>query len=302
MEKVLLLSLAAAGLARAAVFSVADFGAKPDGTTDSTAAIETAIDRAAAAAKHPEERERIARMRFPLEQLDEFLRFRELQFAFKFGEAKEVFDGMIAKRSAAAAEGGGWVTASAAGMLKRFLADSVEASAKYSSAPYSIVRKLPDAMPSAIDPWDGGEAMGYADPAIDDANWFSTKTYSTPWSLQGLSGGTPLWYRTRLGKLPKGPVGLLIGGSAAPVRVYLNGQFVGDGRGFAKPLAFDLTDFAEPEGENLLAVQIKRGGGEIGVGGIIYPSFVFTGPRLAERAPKPDTSTILLPGGAVRRK
>ena len=33
--------------------------------------------------------------------------------------------------------------------------------------------------------------------------------------------------------------------------------------------------------------------------GLLYPSFLFTGPRLPERAPKCDKVERLLPGGAV---
>jgi hypothetical protein len=77
---------------------------------------------------------------------------------------------------------------------------------------------------------------------------------------------------------------------------------VGEGRGFAKPMAFDLTGFVKPGKGNFLAIQIQRsGGGDIGVGGMFYPSFIFAGPRLKERAPKFDESIRYLPGGAIER-
>ena len=49
------------------------------------------------------------------------------------------------------------------------------------------------------------------------------------------------------------------------------------------------------------STDVNIRGGEIGTGGMIYPSFVFAGPRLAERAPKADESIRLLPGGAIQK-
>ncbi len=146
--------------------------------------------------------------------------------------------------------------------------------------------------------------MGYADPEVNDAGWLKTKTYSTPWSVQGLSGfvSGSAWYRVRLPEMPDGPVGLLIGGCDNLARVYVNGGYVGEGRGFAKPMAFDLTDFLKPGAGNFLAIQVQRNGNsEIGTGGLLYPSFLFTGPRLETRAPTVDDSIRLLPGGAVEK-
>ena len=260
--------------------------------------------RAMEAAKRPEEKSRIAHMRFPLDQLGEFLRLRELQFAFRFAEAEKLLGDILAARRAAFEEGGGWVAGGAVRMVKRFFEESIVESAKYSQSPYRIVAKLPDALATAFDPWNSGVEMGYHDPAINDSLWGTTRTFSIPWSSQGLSGGLSgsVWYRMRLSGLGKDPVGLLVGGCDSLVRVYLNGGYVGEGRGFAKPMAFDLTDFVKPGDENLLAIQVQRGGGgDIGTGGLMYPSFVFSGPRLAERAPKIDDSIRLLPGGAIEK-
>ena len=261
--------------------------------------------KAADAAALPAERDRIAHMRFPLAQLGDFLELRRLQFAFRFAEADSLLKRMIGEREAAMKEPGQqWVGGGAVKMLKRFFAEPVEQSALYSSPPYRCVYDLPDELPTGFDACNGGAEMGYADPDENDSAWTKTKTYSTPWSEQGLSGGmvASVWYRVRLPKLPDGPVGLLIGGCDSLARVYANGGYVGEGRGFSRPMVFDLTDFLKPGAGNMLAIQIQRdGGSELGTGGVIYPSFLFAGPRLKERAPKSDDSIRLLPGGAIEK-
>ena len=260
--------------------------------------------KAEAAAALPAERSRIAHMRFPLDQLGDFLRFREMQFAFRFKDADDLLKRMVESRRKVFNEHGQWICAGATGMLERFLAGPIAESVRYSSAPYRRVFDLPDALATAFDPYNSGADMGYADPDVDDTGWAKTKTYSVPWSVQGLSGYVTgsVWYRVRLPKMPDGAVGLLIGGCDSVARVYVNGGYVGEGRGFAKPMAFDLTDFLKPGEGNALAVQVQRhGDSEIGTGGLIYPSFVFTGPRLAARAPKADGGVRLLPGGVVEK-
>ena len=263
------------------------------------------FDKAFAAAKLPAERDRITHMRFPLDQLGDFLELRRLQFAFRFTEANVLLKRMIAAREEALNEPGQhWVGVGAVKMLQRFFTEPVEQLAHYSSAPYRRVYDLPDELPTAFDPYCGGIEMGYADPGVNDSAWMKTKTYSTPWSAQGLSGCIvdSVWYRVRLPELPEGPTGFLLGGCNSIARVYVNGEYVGEGRGFTKPMAFDLTDFLKSGDGNLLAIQVQRSGSsELGVGGIIYPSFLFTGPRLKERAPKFDDSIRMLPGGAIER-
>jgi hypothetical protein len=265
----------------------------------------TLFDQAAATAVLDVEKERIANMRLPLDHLGVFLDLREHQFAFRFGEAKKLLDRMIAERLAARAKiGQQWVTGGAVSMLKRFFEESINESHRYSSAPYRLVYGLPDTLVTVFDPYNSGSSMGFAEAAVNDANWLKTKTYSMPWSAQGLSSVSTgsVWYRVKLPEMPDEPLGLMIGGCNSLARIYVNGEYVGEGRGFAKPMAFDLTGFIKPGKGNFLAIQVQRsGGGDIGVGGMIYPSFIFAGPRLKERAPKFDESIRYLPGGAIER-
>ena len=262
------------------------------------------FDSAAAAAEGEAEKTRIAHMRFPLEELGRFLDLREKQFAFKFAEANDLLAKMMAARKAAYDEPGGWVGAGATNMLKRFFLAPLGESARLTTAPYALFFKIPDRLPTAFDPFDCGERMGFANPDLDESGWLKTATYSLPWSAQGLSSMSlgSVWYRVRLPEVPKEPLGLLIGGCDSRAKVYVNGVLVGEGRGFARPLPFDLTDVVRPGKDNLLAIQVLRSGlSEIGVGGLLYPSFLFTGPRLERRAPLFDETIRLLPGGVVEK-
>ena len=111
-----------------------------------------------------------------------------------------------------------------------------------------------------------------------------------------------MWYRFRFQRPVVGVgegLGLFIGGVEDEARVWLNGKEIGSsGRGFSRPFVFDLTDGLE-EGENLLAIQVVRNSkaNEIGLGGIIRPSFLFAGPRLLQKAPQRVREERILFGG-----
>ncbi len=262
------------------------------------------FDKAAAAAEGDAEKSRIAHARFPVEELGRFLDLREKQFAFRFGEANALLQSMMAARKAMFEEPGGWVGVGATNMLRRFFSTPLGESARLTTAPYALFFKIPDRLPTAFDPFDCGEQMGFANPDLDDSGWTKTATYSLPWSAQGLASMSlgSVWYRVKLPAPPEGPLGLLIGGCDSRAKVFVNGVLVGEGRGFATPLPFDLTDVVRPGQENLLAIQVmRRGLSELGVGGLLYPSFVFTGPRLERRAPLFDESIRLLPGGVIEK-
>ena len=68
------------------------------------------------------------------------------------------------------------------------------------------------------------------------------------------------------------------------MHVWCNGNYLGSGNGFPRPFVFDLTEHARPGEPNLVALQVIRHSmaNEVWLGGLIYPSFVFAGPRLEQ--------------------
>jgi hypothetical protein len=96
------------------------------------------------------------------------------------------------------------------------------------------------------------------------------------------------------------PISLFLGGFEDEARVWINGKVVGtSGQRFSQPVAFDLTDGINYDGENVVAIQFIRNSAanEIGLGGLMRPCFFFTGPRLETRAPAPMELRRILPGG-----
>jgi len=83
------------------------------------------------------------------------------------------------------------------------------------------------------------------------------------------------------------------------VHVWINGAYLGNGRGFPRPFVFDLTAHAQPGKENLIALQVIRRSmvNEVWLGGLVYPSFVFAGPQLEQVAPRREPLERVLPGG-----
>ena len=262
------------------------------------------FDAALAAAETEEEKERVRVARFPLDQLGKFLELRERQFAFDFTGALRLYEESVAKRAAMRDRHQALVNYGAVHMLRRFFENPLRESVKYTSSPYRMIFALPDEMTTVFDPWNRGADMGFARADVKDAGWLKTKTYSMPWSAQGLMSYAlgSVWYRVHLPEIKEETVGLLIGGGDSVVRVYVNGEYIGMGQGFAKPFAFDLTGSIHKGKGNFLAIQVeRRGNSELGTGGVIYPSFLFAGPQLKDRAPKMDSTVRLLPGGAVEK-
>ena len=267
------------------------------------------IDQAAAAAKTEADRTRIGFNRHSVETLQLYLAYYRATQEFDFPEVKRRFDALRAHWDQAYALNSDLVANEAPQYLQRFLAKFVAEGLQFSSAPYRIVARVPDELATRFDEKVIGHGDGYQydQPGTDDAGWAKTRTYSSNWAAQGLSAGHrvgAVWYRWRF-TLPadlKGqPVGLFAGGFEDEMRVWINGQLVGtSGRRFSNPAEFDLTDGLKPGAENVLALQVIRNSAanEIGLGGILRPCYLFTGPRLEQKAPGPQIDLRrVLPGG-----
>jgi len=188
-----------------------------------------------------------------------------------------------------------------------------ELAPKYSSGEYRQVLALPDELMTVIDPNGAGYAMRYQSPAIVDAGFISTKTYSLSWDKQGLGAMRrgAVWYRfhfTLPADVKDKPIGLMLGGYQDEARVWVNGKLVGTS-GETAPgktpgatsAAFDLTEGIDYGGKNLVAIQVVRLGDATTnrTGGLLRPSFLFTGPRLAQKANKPLELRRKLPNGEM---
>ena len=250
-----------------------------------------------------EDRFRIQIAELSINALDDFLSFKEAYNNFEFAKAKTYFDKVRSELNAATKNGKGYISTGGSGYLRKLHQDAVEASVKYSSAPYQIAYKIPNKLKTMFDQFNAGGLMGYYAPEINDKHFIETQTFKSTWDAQGLLGyrSGSAWYRIPFPKLDTKVAGLLVGGVDNIVRVWCNGKYIGMGRGFAQPFTFDLTGLLNENGDNLLVIQAqRRGNSEIGTGGIIYPCFIFTGPQLEKSAPDGKQKFRILPGGIVQ--
>jgi hypothetical protein len=258
-------------------------------------------------AKTDNDRTRIEYVASSVEALRLYLHYWNAANRFDFLAAKADYDAILAHWQKSYDLNTDIVANEAPAYLKRYIEQFITQGLKYSSGEYSIVERLPDAMPTIFDPNNVGFNLNYHRPEINDARFEKTKTSSSTWDAQGLTGLRTggVWYRhhfTLPANLKGKPIGLFLGGMEDEARVYLNGKLIGSsGIAFSKPAAFDLTDEVIYDAENLLAIDVVRNGNanEIGLGGLLRPSFVFTGPRLETKAPKPFENRRVLPGGEL---
>jgi len=273
------------------------------------AAAEKDFAEAKRLAQTPEEKTRVDFSASPIEMLKLWLDYHRATQEFDFNRVKQTYDAMHAEWKKWYDINSDLVANEAPSYLKRYLSQFVEQGQKYSTGEYKMIHRLPDALPTMFDPEVIGQDMRYQAPDFDDSQVLKTKTISSTWDNQGLTGlrTGAVWYRNRF-TLPaeaKGkPVGLFVGGVEDEVRVWLNGKVIGtSGRRFSFPSQFDLTDDIKAEGENVLALQVVRNSAanEIGIGGLMRPTFLFTGPRLERKAPLTINLPEALPGGGEIR-
>lgn len=263
------------------------------------------FDKAQNAADTDQNKKLVEYMRLPLRLLSLYLDYHDAITAFCFNEAVQKLEEMNALMEKYYSIDSNLVCKQGFHYLNnRILARPAKEAKKYSTGNYKIIFPLPDKMKTMLDPNMIGAQMGFQKTSINDSNFILTSTYSTTWDAQGLSGYRDgcVWYRQNFNvdkSLEGKPIGLIIGGVDDIVRVWINGKYIGMGRGYCMPFLFDLTDDIKYGQDNLLAFQVERNfkTTELGLGGIILPSFVFTGPRLEKKAPSNERLRRILSGG-----
>jgi hypothetical protein len=261
------------------------------------------INQAQAAAQEPYHKKMVAYFSHPLEMLELFHAYRQASRAFDFPTALKHIEAMLASFDACHEKNSQMVCRSGRMYLERLQKPAVEQGAKYATGDYRLVYPFPDALPTILDPDAMGQFMGLYHPARREDNLMTTRTYSTTWDAQGLGPYRrgAVWYRVRFAlpkAIPEPGIGLFIGAVEDEVHVWCNGDYLGSGNGFPRPFVFDLTGRARPGETNLVALQVIRRSmaNEVWLGGLVYPSFVFAGPRLEQVAPKQEPPRRVLPG------
>ena len=252
---------------------------------------------------NPQELERIRIAEISVNHLDNFLNFKAAFNNFEFASAKKLFEKMLEDLSVEIRKRQGFISPGGYSYLSRIHGPAVEEAAKYSSAPYTVLYKIPERLKTMLDQFNSGHLMGYYGQAINDRHYITTSTFKSTWDAQGLLGyrSGSAWYRIPFPKLNTKTAGLFIGGVDNIVRVWCNEKYIGMGRGFARPFTFDLTGLLNDKGSNLLVIQVQRkGNSEVGTGGILFPCYIFTGPQLEKSAPDGKLKFRMLPGGVIQ--
>ena len=239
--------------------------------------------------------------------LEDYLAWNKAMTLFEFASAVELGNAMQATYDKTLAANPHFTGREAGIYIQRLLMNSTREAAKFSTAPYRIIEKLPDELPTMFDPGSNGDRMNLFGNEINYSGWVKTKTYSSTWDAQGLAllRQGSVWYRTDFNvpaDLKSQGIGLLLSAFEDEARIWLNGKYIGtSGIKYPTPASFDLTDAVKFGEKNRLTIQVKRNSmaNEVGLGGILRPGFVFAGPRLVTEQKQDDVRRRVLPGGDV---
>jgi hypothetical protein len=257
-----------------------------------------------------EEKERIATVTYGFRSLELYLEWHRAMCRFAFPAANDFGNELQANYDQAARSNPHYVARSAGIYIQRLLMETTRESLKYASEPYRIVEPVPDLLPTLLDPSSQGERLNIFGTEINDSQWIRTRTFGSTWDAQGLGlcREGAVWYRHRF-RLPAGEnnegIGLLLGAFEDEARVWINGHYAGSsGIRYPKPAVFDLTDYVRPGEENILTIQIRRNSmaNELGLGGILRPGYVFSGPRVQAAAKDGGEDVRVLPGGDTEKR
>ncbi len=246
----------------------------------------TAFDKAEKLATTNQQKVLIRQQRHPWKQLKRYLAMRSEVQKFDYATANKLHAEMLAEHDRMATESVFNVSRSGRGYLETRFKDELTQGLKFSTNPYKIIYEVPDRLPVRFDPNNAGEQMRMfaADYNLDQLVRIATS--SATWDAQGLpwaDGGTVWYYFDFDGsKIPENSgVGLFLGKLETESKVWINEEFVGSKQGFREPHIHDITNAVIRDGKNRVAVAVhKTQRNEIGVAGLMAPSFVFVGPRM----------------------
>ena len=260
-------------------------------------------------AKAPEEKARVRVAAYCARQLVHFTAFTAAYSRYDFAAARGAIGEMVAEFDAA--KGGEYPQAVNRGAivhireLERFADAALKYSTPTTNGAWRIIARIPDRLKVQVNPQFNGELMNLQSPQIDDSQFPEVPTWSSTPSATGLATmrSGELWYRAHI-KTPKTSlgegegIGLFLGGFDGTATIYVNGSKAGSAGGYSKAAVFDLTGRLAPEdGENLVVIRIaRRQNAEVLTGGLLYPSFLFAGPRVPTANGAEDAFGIILPG------
>jgi hypothetical protein len=187
------------------------------------------------------------------------------------------------------------------GYYKAFVGPTVASGEKMVKAGGAVVVKMPEVWKFATDEKLVGVGEGWFKPGFDTSKWKSMGTMSTSWVDEGMTWYVgDAWYQTKF-TVPADAKGkdlrLWFGGFDSNVDVYLNGESVGEKKGFMKPQEFaDVSKFLKFGEENVLTVRVSSGSlEEIGTGGIMMPVALYAAGKDAPTLNPPEK----VPAGAA---
>lgn len=264
------------------------------------------LTAAQAKCARPEERRRVAVAAYSVKQLGNFLDFTEAYGRYDFRAASAAVAKMLSDD--AAERGGDYPNSawrSSAKMIERRIKRFADGALAYSTGANRIVAKIPERMRMQVNPNFTGAQLNLQSPKLKDGQFPEVSTWSTTVSAQGLTTirSGELWYRTKMPtpevRLDEGEgIGLFLGGFDNQATVYVNGVSAGTCTGFARPGVWDVTELLNRNGEeNSIVFCIARtANSEAMTGGILYPGFLFCGPRVKPADKSSSTPQIVVPG------
>lgn len=177
------------------------------------------------------------------------------------------------------------------GYFKTFVGNPIAVGEKLLRDGGTILVKLPDTWKFNTDPKAIGIQEAWFSPDFNTSKWRDMGTMSTSWVDEGLIWyAGDAWYQTTF-TMPQTPkdadLRLWFGGFDSNVDVYLNGQSLGEKKGFVKSQEFtDIAKHLKPGQQNTLTVRVSSGQlDEIGTGGIMMPVIIYSAKPTSDKQP-----------------